>query len=787
MRFVFRGNRTSLIGWVTIIAVLLMVLSAGLYTRRTLQSVERILPTILLDQLQALSRVSEQLSEVIIQSALIQKEPSAEKVAELVGQVEGVYTSLVALRNTYVFDNLVQASTFHDAVAPALVDARQWLTQGVSGYSPYSALTLNVVHSRLRFAQAKAWNIRNDSHAMAQSILNEQRERLEKFLRGVNLFMLLSGLVFLLVLFLMFRQRILLRREAMAQTERRQAEKNLRKSEERAVRQRKAIADLALDPVVHSDDRDAAFSRLVQTACNTIHVARANIWQFSSDGSLLECVAFSGVDPRGATPGMQFKTADLPEYLKMLQKEGRIFVRDALKDERMQEFQTSYLIPMGITATLDAGIISQGNLVGIFSMAHRGGKRLWHPDEEAFAGTLAGMAAQVIFNAEHRRLTSQLKQAQKMESVGRLAGGVAHDFNNMLGVILGHVELAMGRISPEETVHQDLEKIRESAMRSADLTRQLLTFARKQIISPKVLDLNKTVDSMLTMLGRVIGENIRLVWHPGDDLWPVKMDPSQIDQILVNLCVNARDAISEVGTITIQTGRKILDQVYCDHHPGFVPGEFVQLTVSDDGAGMDQETRKNLFEPFFTTKAVGKGTGLGLATVYGIVKQNHGFINVYSEPGMGAVFKIYLPRHILTDQDNAFDNQEPAQSVPAGNETVLLVEDEPAILEVTGLMLESLGYEVLSADTPGKALALAEANETIHLLLTDVVMPEMNGKDLASRVCAMYPNLKCLFMSGYTADVIAHHEVLDKEVHFLQKPFSKEELAARVRNVLGRP
>jgi signal transduction histidine kinase len=420
-------------------------------------------------------------------------------------------------------------------------------------------------------------------------------------------------------------------------------------------------------------------------------------------------------------------------------------------------------------------------------MAHRGGKRLWHPDEEAFAGTLAGMAAQVIFNAEHRRLTSQLKQAQKMESVGRLAGGVAHDFNNMLGVILGHVELAMGRISPEETVHQDLEKIRESAMRSADLTRQLLTFARKQIISPKVLDLNKTVDSMLTMLGRVIGENIRLVWHPGDDLWPVKMDPSQIDQILVNLCVNARDAISEVGTITIQTGRKILDQVYCDHHPGFVPGEFVQLTVSDDGAGMDQETRKNLFEPFFTTKAVGKGTGLGLATVYGIVKQNHGFINVYSEPGMGAVFKIYLPRHILTDQDNAFDNQEPAQSVPAGNETVLLVEDEPAILEVTGLMLESLGYEVLSADTPGKALALAEANETIHLLLTDVVMPEMNGKDLASRVCAMYPNLKCLFMSGYTADVIAHHEVLDKEVHFLQKPFSKEELAARVRNVLGRP
>jgi signal transduction histidine kinase/CheY-like chemotaxis protein len=439
---------------------------------------------------------------------------------------------------------------------------------------------------------------------------------------------------------------------------------------------------------------------------------------------------------------------------------------------------------MGITATLDAGIISQGRLVGIFTMAHMGGKRSWHPDEEAFAGTLAGMAAQVIFNAEHRRLTSQLRQAQKMESVGRLAGGVAHDFNNMLGVILGHVELAMGRIEAADPVHRDLDRIRDSAMRSADLTRQLLTFARKQIISPKVMDLNQAVDSTLIMLRRLIGENIHLVWQPGQGLWPVKMDPSQIDQILANLCVNARDAISGVGTVTIQTGRKTLDQVYCDRHPGFVPGEYVQLSVADDGAGMDQETQKNLFEPFFTTKELGKGTGLGLATVYGIVKQNNGFINVYSEPGMGAVFRIYLPRHIATDRESVPEKQDPVTPVPAGSETVLLVEDEPSILEVTKLMLESLGYEVLSADTPGRAVTLAETHEAIHLVLTDVVMPEMNGRDLAGRLCAMHPNLKCLFMSGYTADVIAHHEVLDKGVHFLQKPFSKEELAARVRSAL---
>ena len=772
------------IGWIAMIAVLAMVLSAGLYTRMTLKSVERILPTILLDQLQALSRVSEGLSGVIIQSALVRNDPSEEAVADLARQVDEVYASLVALRQTYVFDNLVQASTFHDAVAPALVDARQWLIHGVSGYPPHAALTLNIVHSRLRSAQTKAWHIRSDSHTTARDILKEQRERLERFLSGVNLFMWLSGLVFLLVLALMFRHRNLLKSESMAQSERRQAERNLRNSEERAVRQRKAIADLALDPVVHSDDKNAAFSRLVETACNTIHVARANIWQFSKDETVLECVAFFGVDQNGNTPGMQLRTADFPCYFETFQREGRIFVQDALNDERMKEFLNSYLIPMGITATLDAGIISQGRLVGIFTMAHMGGKRSWHPDEEAFAGTLAGMAAQVIFNAEHRRLTSQLRQAQKMESVGRLAGGVAHDFNNMLGVILGHVELAMGRIEAADPVHRDLDRIRDSAMRSADLTRQLLTFARKQIISPKVMDLNQAVDSTLIMLRRLIGENIHLVWQPGQGLWPVKMDPSQIDQILANLCVNARDAISGVGTVTIQTGRKTLDQVYCDRHPGFVPGEYVQLSVADDGAGMDQETQKNLFEPFFTTKELGKGTGLGLATVYGIVKQNNGFINVYSEPGMGAVFRIYLPRHIATDRESVPEKQDPVTPVPAGSETVLLVEDEPSILEVTKLMLESLGYEVLSADTPGRAVTLAETHEAIHLVLTDVVMPEMNGRDLAGRLCVMHPNLKCLFMSGYTADVIAHHEVLDKGVHFLQKPFSKEELAARVRSAL---
>ncbi|MCG6533249.1 MAG: PocR ligand-binding domain-containing protein [Syntrophales bacterium LBB04] len=383
------------------------------------------------------------------------------------------------------------------------------------------------------------------------------------------------------------------------------------------------------------------------------------------------------------------------------------------------------------------------------------------------------------------QLEAQLRQAQKMESVGRLAGGVAHDFNNMLGVILGNVEMAMEQVDPAQPLHADLEEIRKAAGRSAELTRQLLAFARKQTVTPKVLDLNETVAGMLKMLRRLIGEDIHLNWQPGAGLWPVRMDPSQIDQILANLCVNSRDAISGVGKITIETGNSALDEDYCAAYAGFVPGEYVWLTVSDNGCGMDKETMSHLFEPFFTTKAMGKGTGLGLATVYGIVKQNSGFINVNSEPGLGTTFKIYLPRH--DGKTEQLRTKGPREAAGRGQETILLAEDEPAILEMTTKMLEYQGYTVLAASTPGEAIRLTrEHADEIHLLMTDVVMPEMNGRDLARNLLAICPHLKCLFMSGYTADVIAHHGVLDEGVYFIQKPFSIKELAAKVREALDR-
>lgn len=387
------------------------------------------------------------------------------------------------------------------------------------------------------------------------------------------------------------------------------------------------------------------------------------------------------------------------------------------------------------------------------------------------------------FAQERQVLEERLFQAQKLEAVGRLSGGVAHDFNNMLGVILGHAEMALMKLTPEHPLFGDLQEIMKAANRSADLTRQLLAFARRQTISPRVLDLNETVAGMLQMLGRLIGEDIRLEWLPGTGLGPIKMDPAQIDQILANLCVNARDAIAGVGTITIETQAVILDDDYCSRHAGCAAGEYVLLSVSDDGSGMSKVTLNTIFEPFFTTKGVGEGTGLGLATVYGIVNQNHGLINVYSEPGQGTTFKIYLPRYLGESSATASDLT--AATPPSHGETVLLVEDESAIRQVSEKMLASLGYTVLAAADPAQAIQLAQNHSgRIHLLLTDVIMPEMDGRTLDQEIRRWHPDCRTVFISGYTANVIAHRGVLDEGIHFLAKPFTLHELAVKIRAAL---
>jgi PAS domain S-box-containing protein len=380
-------------------------------------------------------------------------------------------------------------------------------------------------------------------------------------------------------------------------------------------------------------------------------------------------------------------------------------------------------------------------------------------------------------------LEAQFAQAQKMESVGRLAGGVAHDFNNLLMGIMGYAELCRGEIPLGHPIREWLDQITHIGQRSAEITRQLLAFASKQTIAPKVLNLNDAVAGMLKLLRQLISEGVTLEWVPGTALRPVKIDPPQVDQILANLCINARDAIDGVGKIILETQNVDIDADFCAEHVEAIPGKYVLLTVSDNGCGMHAETIAKMFEPFFTTKEMGKGTGLGLATVYGIVKQNNGFICAHSEQGKGTRLQIYLPE-VTAEVDKI--PVLPAEDVPHGHgETILLVEDDPSLCRICQRFLADLGYHVLSAELPDEALKkVGEHAGAIHLLLTDVIMPGMDGRQLANRISAISHGIKILFMSGYTADVIAERGILEKNVAFMVKPFTRVELARKVFSIL---
>jgi two-component system, cell cycle sensor histidine kinase and response regulator CckA len=384
---------------------------------------------------------------------------------------------------------------------------------------------------------------------------------------------------------------------------------------------------------------------------------------------------------------------------------------------------------------------------------------------------------------EKERLQEQFVHTQKIECVGRLAGGIAHDYNNKLAIILGYLEFAKNHVGSNEPLRKSLEKIETAARSSVELTSQILTFARKQAVAPQHIDLNETVDGLLGMMRKVIGEDIQLIWNPASIAAWIKIDPVQVDQILANLLLNARDAIAGSGSITVETADAVIDDAYCASHSDAVAGDYVLLAVSDDGCGMDKDTLANVFEPFFTTKDVGEGTGLGLSTVYGIVKQNDGFINAYSEPGHGTTFKIYLPRSAAHPMPDFLPVAEAISD--SSNETILVVEDESDLLDLCKIMLESIGYQVFAANNPEEAVRQIEEHKgKIQLVITDVVLPTMNGRDLVNTLLTHAPDLKVLYMSGYTADTITQRGILDPGVHFLQKPFSSNLLVAKVQEAL---
>jgi signal transduction histidine kinase/CheY-like chemotaxis protein len=431
--------------------------------------------------------------------------------------------------------------------------------------------------------------------------------------------------------------------------------------------------------------------------------------------------------------------------------------------------------------------------VGVLSIRTRR-EQGFSAEDLAIASAFAAQAAVALENSrlydeiqraftELSQTQEQLTQAQKMEAVGRLAGGVAHDFNNLLMVIIGRTALLLEALGAEDPTRRPIELIQKTANRAADLTRQLLAFSRKQVLQPVVLDLNGVVGNIGEMLKRLIGEDIVLVTILDPALGRVKADPGQIEQVIMNLAVNARDAMPQGGRLTLETASVELDAVYASQRVEARPGPHVMLALSDTGIGMDSETQARIFEPFFTTKGPGKGTGLGLATVYGIVKQSGGNIWVYSEPGQGTTFKIYLPRvdEPVESAEGAIAPARPLQ----GMETILLVEDEEAVRELARDVLRARGYTVLEARHGGDALKVCEQHRgPIHAMLTDVVMPRMSGRELAERLAVLHPEMKVLYMSGYTDNAVVHHGVLDPGTVFLQKPFAPAVLVRKLREVL---
>jgi signal transduction histidine kinase/ActR/RegA family two-component response regulator len=419
----------------------------------------------------------------------------------------------------------------------------------------------------------------------------------------------------------------------------------------------------------------------------------------------------------------------------------------------------------------------------------RDGTLRWLHDQKRLLRDDRGQPVEIVGSwldvTERKALEEQYRQAQKMEAIGRLAGGIAHDFNNLLTVVLGYSELALEVLDSEDPLREYVGEINAAGTRGASLTRQLLAFSRRQLLVPRVIDFNVLLDEMGKMLRHLIGEDIDLVVRTAPDLWSVKVDPGQMEQVLMNLVVNSRDAMPRGGMLTIESANVELDQSYLDAHPQAHPGEHIRISVSDTGCGMDAATRARIFEPFFTTKDVDKGTGLGLATVYGIVTQSGGHIEVYSEPGVGTTFKIYIPR----ERDGILQTKQTAlpAGAPRGTETVLLVEDSDGVRSLARLALERSGYRVLEAGHPHEALQiLQDCLEPVHIMVTDVVMPEMSGRELAEKLAPDWPGLKVLFISGYTDDAVVRHGILEEGMPFLQKPFTPDALARKVRETLDR-
>jgi PAS domain S-box-containing protein len=570
-------------------------------------------------------------------------------------------------------------------------------------------------------------------------------------------------------------------------TGRRRSEAALLAMNARYARQEAALTTLTRSQVTRPDHLAVVLADITEVVASTLDVDRVSIWRFGPGKATIVCTELYEAAARRHSSGMELRATSHPAYFRALEALDVLAARDANEDARTAALADEYLRPLGITSILDAPIHSHGEVAGIVSCEHVGPMREWAPDEQTFAVAVANMVSALLAQVDRQQIEEQLRQTQKMESIGRLAGGVAHDFNNILAVIQMHAGLLAAEpgISPE---HLDVAvEIERAAERAANLTRQLLLFSRAQALEPRDLDLNDVVTGINRMLQRILGEDIRILFKLSPRALIVHADAGMLEQVLMNLAVNARDAMPHGGRLVVETSAVELDDLAARQAPQARQGTFACLYVSDTGCGIPREVAPRIFEPFFTTKEVGRGTGLGLATVFGIVEQHKGWINVYSEVGRGTTFRVYLPC-LMGDAEAVGPARQALAPARGGHETILLVEDDAALRAVVRSTLVRLGYRVVEAPSGSAALSVWDQHrDDVRLLLTDLVMPDgMSGRDLAAHLLGRDPHLRVLYTSGYSADVAGRDGTFEDGVNFLAKPFQARTLAQAVRESLDR-
>lgn len=840
--------------WGAVVVVLVALVGAGILTNVTLRSVEKNLPNTLLEQLHDVALLVEDLAAVVSSAELTKAVPRSDHFMRLRNQVAVVNDAVIKLRNTYVFDNLIQASAIHAVVAPALADARLWLTEGVSGYGPETTTTLDIVLLRLSNAFHKAGDLNHASQLKAQEILNEQRGRLDQFLFSVNLLFAVAGVITCTMVLLLIFQHTLQRRELQAQAERRRAEEALRESEatlksifrvapigiglvfDRTLRQvnerlcemvgyaREELVGESARKLYASEEEfervgRVKYAQIKERGTGTIET----LWK-KRDGSPIDVLLSSTpLDSMDASAGVTFTALDitarkraqqaltesqerfrklaelLPETIYEMDADGRLtFVnRNAFDhfgydqedfDHGLNGFEL--VAPEDRARALkNAGRIMSGEQIGLteYQLLRKDGSTfpaIMHSAAKVVDGKPVGLRGIVIDMTETKRLEAQLRQAHKMEAVGTLAGGIAHDFNNLLQAVQGYAELLLLTKREKESEHEILMEISRAARRGGELTRQLLAFSRKVESKLQPLDLNRTVNEVRLLLERTIPKMIRIELHLMGNLHRIKADPSQVEQIMMNLAVNARDAMPQGGTLTIETQNIIVTEEDCGSQPELIPGSYVLLTVSDTGTGIEKPMLEHIFDPFFTTKEVGKGTGLGLAMVYGIVKNHGGTVLCSSAPGAGTAFKIYFPASEKLEEAPSMVAE--AKASPRGSETLLLVDDDEALRDLGKKSLEMFGYTVITAPDGESAVQIyGKEKDRIDLVLLDLIMPHMGGRQCLRELLAVNPEAKIVIASGYAVAGEIEQAMTSGAQAFINKPYDIQQMLKVVREVLG--